>query len=53
MKAFIVLSAVVVVALANGYQGGYEPQSYGTQTYAAPIVTKVVNQHTGNSWQYR
>lgn len=50
MKLFIVvLSAIVACVLANGYSsGGYE-----SNTYAAPIVTKVINQHTGQSWQYR
>jgi len=48
MKAFIVLAALVAVALATGYSsGGYE------QSYAAPIVAKTINVNTGKSYQYR
>lgn len=48
MKAFIVLAALLAVALATGYSsGGYE------QSYAAPMVTKQMNMNSGKSYQYR
>ena len=53
MKTIIIVSAVLACALAvfaNGYGGGYDA---GHQTYAAPIVAKQVNVHTGQSYQYR
>ena len=47
MKAFIVLAALLAVALATGYSSG------GYESYSAPIVAKTINVNTGKSYQYR
>jgi len=53
MKAIIVFSAIVACVVASysggSYGGGYESGN----SYAAPMVSKVVNVNTGHSTQYR
>jgi len=47
MKVFIVLLAIFACAASDSWSGDYGGH------YAAPIVSKVVNLNSGQSWQYR